>query len=90
MESAPHPHIGRELGNYVVLSLLGEGGMGAAIADGLHAAHQKGIIHRDLKPDNVFLTSAGEVKILDGMARETSTLRTSSIIVFRKSRSRRR
>jgi serine/threonine protein kinase/tetratricopeptide (TPR) repeat protein len=35
------------------------------VAEGLAAAHAKGIIHRDLKPDNIFLTSAGVVKILD-------------------------
>ncbi len=42
----------------------------AQIVEGLEAAHKKGIIHRDIKSQNIMITKAGNVKILDfGLAK---------------------
>jgi serine/threonine protein kinase len=78
-ESASGPYIVMEfVDGGTVRSLLNDGPLPVAqavdiamqAADGVASAHGAGIVHRDLKPDNLMITSAGVVKILDfGLAR---------------------
>jgi serine/threonine protein kinase len=44
------------------------------IANGLAYVHSKGVIHRDIKPDNVWIDTAGCVKIIDFGVAKTEEL----------------
>jgi serine/threonine protein kinase len=39
--------------------------LGIQATRALEAAHQAGVVHRDLKPQNLFLTTEGDLKLLD-------------------------
>lgn len=49
------------------------------VLDVLSYTHARGVVHRDLKPSNVFLTTNGELKLLDfGIAADSACAETGS------------
>lgn len=55
------------------------------VLDALRAIHDGGLLHRDIAPDNIFLTSAGRVILLDfGTAREAFGSHTRSMALVHK------
>ncbi len=47
------------------LSVMEAFNIAAQVCDGLQAAHSQGVIHRDLKSQNIIISGANQVKIID-------------------------
>ncbi len=70
MELIPGEDLARRL-DRGALSLSDTLRIARQVAAALEATHERGVIHRDLKPANIYVTPAGDAKVLDfGIARD--------------------
>jgi len=70
MEFLEGRDLGRRIRSQEPMTLSRKLDIVAQVGEGLRYAHALGVTHRDIKPGNIFLTSSGEVKLLDfGLAR---------------------
>lgn len=58
-------------------------GITCCLLGALQIVHQEGILHRDVQPSNIFITSTGQVKLLDfGASRYATTTHSKSLSVL--------
>ncbi|MEO3826281.1 serine/threonine-protein kinase [Actinomadura sp. B10D3] len=77
------PSLHEAVTEHGAISTAAVAGLGAGLAEGLTAIHERGVVHRDLKPGNVLLAPDGPRIIDFGIARAldatSQTTRTSTI-----------
>ncbi|MEV6154359.1 serine/threonine-protein kinase [Nonomuraea sp. NPDC052129] len=77
------PSLHEAVGEHGAFSAAAVAGLGAGLAEGLMAIHERGVVHRDLKPGNVLLAQDGPRIIDFGIARAldatSQTIRTSVV-----------